>query len=882
MIPRRARVVAAIGLFALLGTALAPTASADPQDKDLGKASDHGVKAPTRGPVDLVPKKWLIEVQGSAVNEGGNAATIKKAQQQVEANLTAAGIKVKVSASFTDAWNGISVQMDDSHADAARSVAGVTGVYPVAQVPRPETKTLDPKMASALSLTGADIAQSELGYTGKGIKVGIVDSGIDYNHPDLGGTGVKNELLFPTKRVPYGYDFVGDAYQAGTGSVPQPDKYPDDCRGHGTHVAGIVGANGDFSKGGVRGVAPDVTFGAYRVFGCSGSTDTEILLKAMERAGKDRMDIVNMSLGSAFESWPSYPTAKAADSLTRKGVIVVVSAGNEGTDGTFATGDPAVSKSAITVASVENSNITTPSFKITPDGSSIGYSNAEGSQLAPMSGSLNVVAAGAQGTTAALGCEAIPKVGANTAILIDRGGCTFRDKAVNAVAAGAAGVVLANNAPGIISPTVEGTPPIAVPVVMITQEDGIKLHGLLAQRSVTLNWTDQTVVVPNSQVGLVSEFSSYGMAANLSLKPDVTAPGGNIWSTYPLELNGYSNQSGTSMAAPHVSGAVALLLQARPYLKRQPAIVKTLVQNTADPIKIWSLNPDVELPEPVIRQGAGVIDVDEMITTRTVVFPSKIDLGEGERGPVKKWITITNTSRKPVTYDVSALDAIAVGGATGNPGFDYSPASFTSSRQRVTVPAYSIRLVQVTIGQPALSTGWMYGGWIVLKSTAEQKVIPFGGIYGDYQAVKVLTDQGIGLPALGKVVPDGYDLADPNQVYTMANGDMPVLMFHLEYPISSLKVRAYKANADGTKGAPVNRKVPVVISHDKLGRDPSFLAMTWDGTYPSNRGKGAKMLTAPDGRYILELTITKALGNERNPKHTETFTTPAFTISRSN
>lgn len=877
---RPRRLLVALSVLAVFGTALATPAAADPSDNGLGKASDHGVQAPARGPVDLVPQKWLIEIQGNPVNDGGNVTTIKKTQRQVEANLAAAGVKIKVSESFTDSWNGISVQMDDSQAEAARGVQGVTGVYPVAEVPRPVTKTLDPKMASALSLTGADKAQSELGYTGKGIKVGIVDSGIDYNHPDLGGTGVKDERLFPTRKVPVGYDFVGDAYQAGNGSVPKPDRYPDDCRGHGTHVAGIVGANGDFAKGGVRGVAPDVTFGSYRVFGCEGSTDTEIVLKAMERAGKDRMDIVNLSLGSAFDSWPSYPTSKAADSLTRKGIIVVLSAGNEGEEGTFATGDPAVSKSAITVASVENSNITTPAFTVSPDGSKIGYGNAEGAPLAPTSGSFNLVAAGARGTPAALACAEIARVPANTIVLIDRGGCTFREKAVNAVAAGAAGVILANNAPGIINPTVEGEPPVQIPVVMITMADGIKLHALIAAGTVTLSWTDQTVVVPNSQAGLISDFSSYGLAADLSLKPDVTAPGGNIWSTYPLEKNGYANLSGTSMAAPHVSGAVALLLQARPLLKRQPALVKTLVQNTADPIKVWSLNPAVELPEPVIRQGAGIIDVDEMITTRTHVFPSRIDLGEGERGPVKKWLTITNTSGKPVTYDVSVLDAIAVGGATGDPSFDYAPASFSTNRQTVTVPGYGIRLVQVKIGQPDLETGWMYGGWVVLKSATSQMVVPFGGMYGDYQAVKVLTSQGQGLPALGTVVPGGYNLAAPNQSYTMANGDVPVLLFHLEYPVNGLKVQVYKANADGTKGAPINHRIPAVLSFDKLGRDTSFLALKWDGTYPSNRGKGAKTLTAPDGRYILELTVTKALGNERNPNHVEKFTTQAFSINR--
>ena len=149
-----------------------------------------------------------------------------------------------------------------------------------------------------------------LGYRGNGVKVGIFDSGIDVDHPDL--------------RVVGGVDLVGD----GNGL--------DDCNGHGTHVAGIVGANGT-----VKGVAPGVTFGAYRVFGCAGSTTSDIMVEAMERALADDMDVLNMSIGSSFQ-WPQYPTAQAADRLVNKGMVVVASIGNSGTSGLYAAGAPGV------------------------------------------------------------------------------------------------------------------------------------------------------------------------------------------------------------------------------------------------------------------------------------------------------------------------------------------------------------------------------------------------------------------------------------------------------------------------------------------------------------------------------------------------------------
>src|SRR5699024_10998823 len=183
-----------------------------------------------------------------------------------------------------------------------------------------------------------DIVQSELGYTGEGIQVGILDTGVDYEHPDLGGEG--DGTTFPTDRVPVGHDFDDDDYNAYPSSPAyQPEPHPKsdthDCYGRGTLVAGIVGASGDPSEGGVRGVAPDVTFGAYRVFGCNGSTATDIMLDAMEMALADGMDVLNMSVGAAFASWPRYPTAVASDNLVDAVMVVVAASGNEGELGTW-------------------------------------------------------------------------------------------------------------------------------------------------------------------------------------------------------------------------------------------------------------------------------------------------------------------------------------------------------------------------------------------------------------------------------------------------------------------------------------------------------------------------------------------------------------------
>jgi subtilisin family serine protease len=264
---------------------------------------------------------------------------IRAEQQDFLKAAAQAGIKLRPRQSFSQLFNGFSVELQDGNVAALSNLPGVVGVYPLLTEAIPEVRPLsDPDLATAITQTGADVTQNELGLRGEGIKVGVIDTGVDVDHPDLAG------------RIVAGYDFVGDAYNASdpARSTPVPDDNPDDCNGHGTHVAGIVGANGA-----VKGVAPGVSFGAYRVFGCEGSSSADVILAAMERAYADGMDIINMSLGAAFQ-WPEYPTAKAANRLVRKGMVVVASAGNSGASGLYSLGAPGVGSDVIGVASFDN------------------------------------------------------------------------------------------------------------------------------------------------------------------------------------------------------------------------------------------------------------------------------------------------------------------------------------------------------------------------------------------------------------------------------------------------------------------------------------------------------------------------------------------------
>ncbi len=313
-------------------------------------SAQAGQSVPTSG--NERSTAWFVELSSPPAVEGSSVATLDGEEAAFHNSAAAAGVNYTRGRSFRKLWNGITVGASPSDVAKIRGLSGVRAVYPVANVTLTQAVTPGPPVAdliTALAMTGADIAQETLGFTGRGVTVAVIDTGIDYDHPDLGG------CFGPGCRVSKGFDFVGDAYNNDITSpaynpIPTPDPFPDDCNGHGTHVSGIVGANG-----GIHGVAPEVTFHAYRVFGCEGSTSADIMLAAMEQAMDDGTDVVNMSIGSAL-AWPNYPTSQGADRLVKHGIVVVASIGNEGALGLYAAAAPGNGKNVIGVASFDNTH----------------------------------------------------------------------------------------------------------------------------------------------------------------------------------------------------------------------------------------------------------------------------------------------------------------------------------------------------------------------------------------------------------------------------------------------------------------------------------------------------------------------------------------------
>ncbi len=390
---------------------------------------------------------WFVELSGKPVADGAALAAVRNEKAAFRQAAAAAGAQFTERRSFDVLFNGFTVEASAADRVKLARVQGVKALYPVEIIAAPapgRESAISPDLVAAINSTGASAAQNA-GLSGKGIKVGIVDTGIDIDHPAFGGGGVPDETGFPTARVAYGYDLVGDDYNSSGATdsalVPVPDANPDDCNGHGTHVSGIVGGNG----GGIKGVAPGVTFGAYRVFGCTGTSSSEVIVEALERAYADGMQVINQSLG-AGRQWPQYPTAQASSRLAAKGVVMVASIGNNGPGGSspdalFAAGAPGVGANVIGVASYDNAQ---QSFTV--NNLPYGFNTATGAPAAPIAGSLPMSKTGTP-TTANDGCSPLPAGSlTGTAVLIRRGTCGFFVKATNAQNAGAAAVVLYNNA----------------------------------------------------------------------------------------------------------------------------------------------------------------------------------------------------------------------------------------------------------------------------------------------------------------------------------------------------------------------------------------------------------------------------------------------------
>jgi minor extracellular serine protease Vpr len=865
--------------------------------------TEVGTSPAATGAYDETASAWFVELKSAPAAKGGNKDALRSEHAAFRSAAKSAGVNVTERYEFSDAWNGFAVRVPQSQVAKLASVEGVKAIYPVVNVALPPTTTgtSDPDINNATGMTGANIARSELGLTGRGVTIAVIDSGLDYTLPEFGSCSA----IGGSCRVLGGFDLVGDLFDSNPANTtfnptPVPDPDPAPCNpqladqraaqpgagasgaGHGTHVAGIAAADGRGIPGGVTGVAPEASVIALRVFGCNGSTSSDVMLAAMERALALGADVVNMSIGAALVNWPQFPTAVAADNLVDAGVVVVTSIGNSGAQGLWTASAPGVGRKVIGTASIENVIETLPSFRF--NNKSYGYTRASAAPDPPLSGTGDLVVAAPLN-----GCTALTNTVTGKLVLIQRGVCSFHIKADNAQKAGAAGVVLYNNIAGGINPTVQGPVPITIPVVAVTLAHG---NEIAAAAPGTLTWTDQVVEQALATANTTSSFSSYGTDAELGLKPDVAAPGGQIYSTWPhQQFAGRNTIGGTSMASPHVAGAVALYLERFPNATAET--IKTALQNTARPIGFTGVPAATE---STFRQGAGMIQIDRAIQSATSVAPSKIALGEGNGG--SSTITVRNNGTSPVTYDISTvegLDAFPVATQVFPFGFGLGFASthLTIDSLTLEVPAGSTAAKSFTLTpNAALPANSLYGGWVVLtpRGGGQTLRVPFAGFKGDYQSLPALNAGACNFPALVQFDEDeefacagvtDFGRRDSGAAYTLSGNDFPIVLLHLNHQVRWLRTEVL--NADGTRVHPVFSEMqPLQEYLPRNSTNASFFAFTWDGmrSHDGGNGNGDHRKAVPNGRYVLRFTILKPLGDVNTAGHTESWTSPVITLAR--
>jgi uncharacterized repeat protein (TIGR01451 family) len=545
--------------------------------------------------------KRAREIAGAASK--AQVQRVQAAQETVARALTASPINAREIFRVAKVMNAISVAVDPRNVRMLQQVKGVKRVLPIF-AEHPTSSQSVPFLGTPNVWGNTTVPPLPAGADGTGIRIGIIDTGIDYLHANFGGTGLLADYnaektatatytlagSFPTAKVVGGTDLVGDAY---TGANPLvPDANPMDCNGHGSHVAGTAAGfgvttagatyGGPFDNTGpfgslriVPGTAPKAKLYGIRVFGCSGSTAVTVqgIDWAMDPNGdsdlSDHLDVINMSLGSDFGSAIN-ASSVASDNAALAGVIVVISAGNA-SDTFFIAGAPGVATRAIATAASVDSGEPFESVQVNAPagiagsylGGSLAFGPAPSGQTAA-----GVLAVDPTTPTATCGadpndgCCALTNAGAiaGNICVVNRGTCSFKTKTLNCQNAGAIGVIIVNNAPGSPPPGGANDPTIVtaitIPSEIVTLVDGNSMKANIATLNVTL--------LAAGGGDTLASFSSRGprriFGSPLRLKPDIAAPGLNITSTQTgVTCNTVAFPAGTGSGCivPNASGNIA-------------------------------------------------------------------------------------------------------------------------------------------------------------------------------------------------------------------------------------------------------------------------------------------------------------------------------------
>lgn len=723
----------------------------------------------------------------------------KSIQNEISKNVLD-GEKLEVLHSYTTVENGFAAVVPYGKLEEIRQLPGVAAAYaaPVFKVA--------PDMPTTMTELGG--LENTSGYQGEGMVIAIVDSGLEISHPlftqaptapalakkDIENvlasknlkaeekkSGITASQVYKTAKVPFAFDYADNDL----------DVAPNGAGDHGTHVAGIAAANAGVVAD-VVGVAPQAQILAMKVFSSSGSNGATWadILAAADDAVALGADVINMSLGSTCGfSTPEGEegVAEVLENIASSGVMLSISAGNEysaalGTRigkghaltqnpdyGTVAS--PSSYSEPLSIASVEKANsidscyLTVGERKVAFNdtvedktvenvkGDSPSFRSLAGKELE------YVVVPNAGETKDYNGLSVEGKIA-----LVSRGSVEYNAKKNAAKEAGAIGILVYNNEPGMLYMQLDN---YDLPSAFISQADG-KALAAVAEGNRKLTVSASYGKVDNPTSGEMSDFSSWGVTPELTLKPDLTAPGGNIKSA--TTGGGYTTKSGTSMSAPFVSGAMALVKQyveQKNYASTETEkanLVSNLLMSTADLVMAGTA------PYSPRKQGAGSVNIAAATSTKAYLTAvdggrPKVELGDdaNKTGEYTIKFEVHNLSDKPLTYAVGGYvqtDAKEVTKKLGDKDVEQVTElpyklSTQIAAQEITVPASGTVTVTVPVSlnrpdrdyMDSFANGTYIEGFVTLtpsSGTQPTLSIPYMGFYGDWTKAPIIdaTDYG--------------------------------------------------------------------------------------------------------------------------------------------
>ncbi len=706
--------------------------------------------------------------------EESRRASIQSAQAAIRTQL--ASSHVQVTGAAQSLLNAVFVVATPDQLDALRAIPGVKAVV--------KLRVRHTHLDKAAQLINAPAAWSALGgipNAGLGLKIGIIDTGIDQTHPAFSDTSLPSvapicsgsDCAFTNAKVIVARSYVkmeAAGAQPNPAATSSPDDFsPRDHVGHGTAVAMVAAGITNTAPNGevLTGIAPKAYLGSYKIYGSDdvnpGATD-DALIQSIEDAFNDGMNIVNLSSGFPTLSGTNdtgaacdNPTGVACDLVAQayqnavtQGLIITASAGNSGQNDLgnailTALGSPSTAPGVIAVAASTNSHTFLNGITLNTSGStqSLAAIFSDGPlPAAPLTAPLKDIAT----VTDVLGCTA-PPTGSLTGYfaIIQRGTCSFSVKVQNAQTGGAVGVIFTlANATDALNFAPSGLNDTTIPSVIVSQADGQTLRAAASSNPPATVTIDSSLLVQAAATpNVIADFSSRGPALqNGTVKPDVTAVGTSILmaaeNTDPdgevYSPTRYTAADGTSFSSPMAAGAAALVRQAHPSFT--PAQVRSALVNYAN---ATVLTEDSGSAASVSDSGGGLLNVAAAVAATVTANPSSVFFGFPKSGAsvTAVPVQIANTGGSAVTLSFSGTTQVTV-----------TPASLA-------LAAGQTGTVNISLPGNAPTAG-NYQGQINITGGPAPFHIPFSYIVGSGTAAYIddlLTDEQIG--AVGQPLPEG-------------------------------------------------------------------------------------------------------------------------------